>query len=164
MCRLLVQLLDKFSSLQIPAGALLELLPRLQVPACILLLVNHLSNPQTRFYSISSSLREHKNAIHLTAAVVTVAAAVACWHQVGGCRCDTRMHYPVHRTEKASRPHGARIDGATRLVIRLGFRFERMRVSHSIQLCMRSAGFHLPDDKSKPVVRQSTACTGLASG
>jgi len=108
----LIDLLDKFTSLQIPAVALLELLPRLQ----------------TRFYSISSSLREHKNAIHLTAAVV---------------------RYP-NALPGASDREGV----ATTW-------FERMRVSHSIQLCMRSAGFHLPDDKSKPVIMVGPG-TGLA--
>jgi len=109
----LIDLLDKFKSLLIPAGALLELLPRLQ----------------TRFYSISSSLREKKNSIHLTAAVV---------------------RYPSALASGAADREGV----ATTW-------FERMRVGHSIQLCMRSAGFHLPDDKTKPVVMVGPG-TGLA--
>eukprot|EP00656_Telonema_subtile_P005559 TRINITY_DN12521_c0_g1_i1.p1 TRINITY_DN12521_c0_g1~~TRINITY_DN12521_c0_g1_i1.p1 ORF type:complete len:622 (-),score=223.27 TRINITY_DN12521_c0_g1_i1:70-1935(-) len=108
----LIELLDKFKSLQLPLHALLELLPRLQ----------------TRFYSISSSLRLHKNAIHLTAAVV---------------------RYP-NQTEGLPDREGVATSW-----------FDRMREGNTIQICMRSAGFHLPADKSKPVLMVGPG-TGIA--
>lgn len=108
----LIEVLDLFKSLQVPLHALLELLPRLQ----------------TRFYSISSSLRLHKNTIHLTAAVVK---------------------YPNQTAGGAER------EGVATCW------FDRMREGYKIQICMRSAGFHLPADKTKPVIMVGPG-TGLA--
>eukprot|EP00056_Hartaetosiga_gracilis_P004000 m.70237 g.70237 ORF g.70237 m.70237 type:complete len:668 (+) comp11664_c0_seq1:84-2087(+) len=64
--RTIVQVLQDFSSVSIPADHLLELLPRLQ----------------PRYYSISSSSRMHPDKIHITAAVVRYTAPAG--HEMEG--------------------------------------------------------------------------------